>query len=756
MKTTKAKLNVGLFFIVFSAFTIFFFQNCSVEKPKVEDMSVLSVGFSHSPTPNECMTCHIDSRPLIGKTLSADGISNLFVHELENNGKADCVLCHTQNQNDVGKTWKNGVFNHKNNIGISVTSCRECHLGNMPMDTNHSTIGNKDCFECHKKSGVSWKQASFSHSPIPTSCTSCHNSSRPDPTKYFPSNPALPNINLYTHATVYNGSSDCVNCHTNVVANVGVKWSGGHFNHKTNTGAIVSSCLDCHTGSRPSSHTVASGKSGDCKSCHTSVGISWSVSTFSHVPTPVSCNSCHTNSRPSATVFYPANPAAPKLNLYAHSTQYNGQSDCVLCHVKVAANVGVKWAGGYFNHKSNTGANVATCIECHTGSRPATHTAASGKMGDCVSCHTNAGLNWLSTNFNHSPTPTSCNGCHNDKRPAATKFFPYDTSEPTLNLYAHTAAYNGTSDCVSCHTVAIANIGVKWAGGYYNHKTSAGVSIATCIDCHTGSRPSSHTVASGKAGECASCHKSPGVNWKNANFSHSPTPSACNTCHSTSRPATTKFYPYDSSKPTLNLYAHTSAYNGTSDCVNCHTKVTANIGVKWSGGYYNHKTAMGSTVATCIDCHVGSRPVSHTAASGMAGDCVACHTSAGVSWKGAAAVPASVTYLAPTTTSWASIKAAHPSTSSRSGMTCATCHVNYNATLSIKGFDHDSIPSNTKCVSCHVKGQQVVSGVSLQTVSASHGSSSYNKDCSSCHLSMSGFSYPKWDATNKKFTGGSW
>lgn len=629
------------------------FQNCGVQQPKVENMSSMAVGVSHDPIPVTCIDCHLSERPKVAVSASPDGKSNLFVHDIpEYGGDQDCVNCHTQATANVGRSWQGGVFNHKNSAAVPVSKCLTCHLGNKPVGTSatnsydHANIGSKDCFECHKNAGANWSSSAFSHTPTPQSCSSCHASDRPAATVYFPYDSSKPKLNLYVHATEFNGSSDCVNCHVKVPENAGVKWSGGYYNHLTNTGSKVAKCVNCHLGSKPvgtsatNSYDHANIGTQDCYACHKNAGATWS-GTYSHIPVPTSCNSCHSSDRPSGTTYYPSLPSKPTLNLYVHATQYNGGADCATCHLQVPMNAGSTWAGAYYNHTTNTGAMVTNCTNCHKGNMPIGVTAT--------------------MTFNH------------------------------------------------------ANVGTK---------------------------------------DCYECHKGAGATWSTANFSHQPVPVSCNACHTSDRPPATIYFPYDATQPTKNLYAHASQFNGTGDCYKCHTKVAANIGTSWKGGFYDHKTSSGTKVATCLECHEGSRPSTHIT-KGYTGNCVSCHVDAGVSWKASGAtVPSSVTYLTPTGTSWPSITAAHPNATSQSGMTCATCHVNYNTTKSIKQFDHGAIPTNTKCYLCHVTNQQVVdtSAVTLKMVSASHGGTGPNKDCNACHS----VTYPTWNSTTKTFTGGKW
>lgn len=386
--------------------TIIFVLGCNIQKPKVEDISALSVGYSHTPIPTTCITCHVDLRPNTAKTLSTDNKSDLFLHTSSYNGDGDCLLCHTQTQEDIGVTWRSGVFNHKSNSNSSVTTCRECHLANMPSVTvgtssfDHGTTGSKECVECHKNTGANWSTTNYSHSPMPATCNSCHYSSRPNPVTYYPYDSTKPTLSLYAHATGFNGAADCVSCHTEIAANAGVSWAGAKYNHTTSTGAIVSTCSSCHTGNRPTSHTSASGQLGDCVTCHTKVGVDWTIDlptsvnmqapagtslsniTIKHptVQSGMTCSTCHSGY--SSTNSIVGFDHAEGLKLDSNNTAVS--NSCYYCHFSpskvidttvLTTNTSRTFILGKIvirsnSHHGETLSSSSSCLNCHSASTP--------------------------------------------------------------------------------------------------------------------------------------------------------------------------------------------------------------------------------------------------------------------------------------------------------------------------------------------------------------------------------------------------
>lgn len=603
------------------------------------------------------------------------------------------------------------AFNHMDSQGQKVSSCLPCHQDARPLGPqgvsrfDHNNIGSQDCAECHRNPGVSWSAYSVSHSPMPATCISCHESARPAPGVFVPVGAPK---NLFVHAKEYGAFADCLSCHSDPNL-AGKTFQGAQYNHKLESGLVVNSCANCHGQEKPAGLVGASNfdhatiGNQDCVSCHTNAGVTWqgAMSTFSHTPMPTSCNSCHAGQRPSPNTRV---PTGATKNLFKHAAIYNGTADCVSCHTSVVANVGVTFAGGTFDHKTNTGANVTTCMECHDLERPIGTSPTSSydhkQSGtlDCATCHNSPGVRWSGAvaNYSHSPAPTSCATCHSGDRPSATTLLPVNA---TKNRFVHSATYNGTADCVSCHMKVPANLGVTFAGGFYDHKMAGGATVNNCLTCHgqekpigpKGNPPFDH--ASIGSLDCATCHTSPGGSWKVATrtFNHSPMPTSCASCHESSRPSPTTLVPANAIK---NKFLHAATYNGLADCVSCHISVPANVGVTFAGGSYNHKTNTGTTVTSCNACHSGERPLGLVGGFNHAiigtTDCASCHTKPGVSWSGAL-------------------------------------------------YNHLPVPTN--CGSCHESKRPTIAnpppGNTFPTPAGTPNKHYLGKDCYSCHLSKS-------------------
>lgn len=337
------------------------------------------------------------------------------------------------------------------------------------------------------------------------------------------------------------------------------------------------------------------------------------ASSFGHAPTQTTCIACHRGSVPPSSALV---PVGATKSLFLHSAEFGGDKDCIDCHGAAPENFGKNWQGAIFNHKTGSGASVASCVACHTGNRPSGPAGVSqfdhatgGGLGDCIGCHKAAGISWSTQAYSHTPLPISCSSCHASARPTVTTTLP---SGATKNLYQHKVEFNGLADCVACHTKLPANAGVTWAGGTFNHKSNTGGALNTCLPCHQQERPMGPAGGSGfdhalngGTGDCVSCHKSAGISWTAGQFSHSPVPTACISCHVSDRPNTTTFFP---SATANGRYVHTTQFRGLNDCASCHTTVPANVGVRWSGGYYDHRNANGGQITkpACATCHTGT------------------------------------------------------------------------------------------------------------------------------------------------------
>ena len=507
--------------------TVFIFQNCA-EQPRVEDLSSTSVNFSssfvHTGQETECLSCHANQRP----TLTASGAP----HDLAQ----DCIKCHT-----AGTAWAGqGTAKYDHTSLKATDSCITCHInsrptgfvGIVPNQFNHSAPeGQGDCNSCHftnqaglATAGVTWAQGYFGHTPIPKSCATCHNADRPAANVAVPANTTK---DLFYHNATFTGALDCVSCHTSDVTLIGKSWGNGNFNHKDPGSAVtINTCLNCHTNQRPAALTSsgfnhALNGQGDCVACHkTGAGISWLTAVYHKTGNaiPTACASCHLSNRPSPTTIVPTSLAGKLVDAFLHDAKYVGTRDCVQCHSNVAANkanIGKNFSGALFDHKSpsNPAVNISTCQDCHSGQRtPGVAQGATkydhniGGLGDCVSCHKQPGITWAGATFAHTPVPTSCSTCHENKRPASAVYYPSITSQ---NRFRHVIQFGGTIDCVKCHytnTTNKANIGVKWSGGDYTHMDTNGVIVKTCLDCHQVYGNQKHCSSKNVIQDCFQCH----------------------------------------------------------------------------------------------------------------------------------------------------------------------------------------------------------------------------------------------------------
>src|SRR5262249_24823889 len=147
--------------------------------------------------------------------------------------------------------------------------------------------------------------------------------------------------------------------------------------------------------------------------------------------------------------------------------------------------------------------------------------------------------------------------------------------------------------------------------------------------------PFDHAVIGG--GDCNFCHKTPGITWTGGNFSHSPVPGSCISCHAAPVPPATQLLPLGATK---NLFQHASSFNGKAECVLCHTKFLSIVGVNGAGGFFTPRAPSALAVASCFPCHqnknptglVGKPPFDHSTIGTQ--DCPPCHKNPGISWIG--------------------------------------------------------------------------------------------------------------------------
>lgn len=241
--------------------------------------------------PTDCTLCHFVTLTGIAPTQTINRMDHTSLQAPQN-----CSACHaaTKVAPAVAATWS-GTKLHTN-IKTGITQCTECHLANERKDgftanfvkaaysagkspVNATIInkythtagfgGNADCAVCHKANlGVLWSGGIYNHTSngtaqITASCNSCHTV---DSTSVF-AGTATAFKDAFIHSTNYVASADdCVTCHlaasTTTPLWSGAKWSkGSRGNHKTVGGALVTTCLPCHS---EKDHKQGQ----ECASCH--------------------------------------------------------------------------------------------------------------------------------------------------------------------------------------------------------------------------------------------------------------------------------------------------------------------------------------------------------------------------------------------------------------------------------------------------------------------------------------------------------
>lgn len=143
---------------------------------------------------------------------------------------------------------------------------------------------------------------------------------------------------------------------------------------------------------------------------------------------------------------------------------------------------------------------------------------------------------------------------------------------------------------------------------------------ASCINCHEAKRPTPTHYAKQ---DCVSCHSYP--SFKNAAFSHNPTPTTCEGCHA--RPTTVGLRAYPNQGPPAAFDPNNPAEPGSGhyrgkDCVNCHATPSETV-TKFA---FTHSKP---GPMACLPCHFNDGLNEH-GANGRGdltafGNCFNCH-----------------------------------------------------------------------------------------------------------------------------------
>ncbi|GAB4266197.1 MAG: hypothetical protein Kow0080_07250 [Candidatus Promineifilaceae bacterium] len=351
-------------------------------------------GTTYRGTDNRCVACHLKDD----------------VHQGANG--PDCATCHSITK------WQDVSFDHST---IGDRDCAECHepppnhfegaCRNCHTDTtnfknaffDHSTIGNQDCSACHNPPAnhyqgacrnchfdtTNFKNAIFDHSTIGNQdCSACHN----------------PPANHYQGA--------CRNCHFDTT-----NFKNAIFDHST---IGNQDCSACHN--PPANHYQ-----GACRNCHFDT-MNFKNAFFDHSGIGnQDCSGCH---NPPAN-HYPGacrNCHGDTSNFRNVNFSHAGLTDCASCHQPPP------------NHFSGQ------CSQCHNTSTfsgatfnhtfPMNHGDANG---DCARCHTNGGNG-----------PASCFLCHDQQK---------------IEKKHRDEGISDFSNCMACHANGKENGGGDGGGG---------------------------------------------------------------------------------------------------------------------------------------------------------------------------------------------------------------------------------------------------------------------------------------------------
>jgi hypothetical protein len=264
-------------------------------------------------------------------------------------------------------------------------------------------------------------------------------------------------------------------------------------------------------------------RQGDCFTCHQA---NYDMTTMPPHPGlfPTSCGMCHTE-----TEWVPAQPIQHDWFVLANRHTDPGVR-CTSCHTVGFA----------------LGDTPTACVGCHQDDYDGTTAPPHpGSLPtDCASCHTDAG--WVPSTFMHSwpldgahvtapcaschgdpptyvGTPTTCIGCHADRR-----------AEADVAVSGHSAF---ATTCGDCHTTTAWLPAIGGGHPETEFPISRGAhSVVACLDCHNASLGPS---TDGMNTDCIGCHEH-----ANAARDHGdvagypaspPTPHFCLDCHPNGR-----------------------------------------------------------------------------------------------------------------------------------------------------------------------------------------------------------------------------
>lgn len=477
----------------------------------------------------QCATCHAD------------------VHQGRFGG--DCAHCHSTSDWKAATVEKAGFDHSKTRFPLTgahrEVKCESCHTPSSNGQLRFTGLKFSTCSDCHRDphSGA-FKQT----------CESCHTTTTWKKSQFAEnfdhSKTAFPLIGKHLEVS-------CVDCHER-----------GDFKKPIKHDL----CSDCHAPDPHGGQFAKRPDGGKCESCHTVQG--WTPSTFSvadHAKTgfplvsphaSVKCADCHIPAGP-ATKFKIKFATCVDCHKDEHQGQFAGdpwRNRCEQCHngatFKVASFTLAKHQKSGF---PLTGGHVAiACNECHkplAGARTAVYHFA---QLSCMTCHEDVHKGQFTARMTALDTfgkPLGCAACHSTEDwHDLSKFDHSQTMFPLLGAHRAVA-------CVECHrapkagvtlqNIDFANTPMHCGDCHQNpHADQFGPRASDCASCHnvTQWRPSlfnhDKTPFPLKGAHenvaCSACHTLEKTVNGNLVLFYKPTPTACEACHSTGLPKSSK------------------------------------------------------------------------------------------------------------------------------------------------------------------------------------------------------------------------
>jgi cytochrome c551/c552 len=789
-----------------------------------------------SASPATCLPCHAGERPVSTTGWVSTTYQNSpFDYGTNSSGIThgdgqDCATCHRGPGTGVWgvtQNWVGGYFTH-GAATISGTTCGACHMSQRPTTVvtppggpafDHSANGTGDCLGCHQATVAAGRYVSYL--PLPGGDWQGgigYPGSTPasSPNQFI----TVTEVNLNRSGTLITSTSSISATLYNTMLHVSTALPA-ELNAGPTAAPDYNKCWHCHTSTNGIVASYADGKYHSALSNYSATP----GGTITPIPEPTSlCTDCHVQTRPTGIVMKAGSDLRPMdhnamfaapVNIGNVSVTGVGGMECAVCH----HNPGVSWADGLPAQSplfhANIGAAVPQdCTSCHyplMADAPKSdvssgvnfamkHASSQLTVQNCQVCHATALSNgaatpvastlWQTGAFHPSlaSQPSACLDCHAISEPAANASTPSSvvynlalgaTSTNTAQWMNHGSSSVAGKDCFACHAADAKTSGSAWSKSDSFHPAVS--NPGSCRECHG--------LTNGGGSVAGTNNNLP------AGLTNSSTLTLASADPATGIPAGTHAQ-----------ITHTDINVSARDCNFCHAQagVSTVVGVQgaeWAQASFHLKfvppnppLVMNGTTGRCSSCHMNIKPgatftaFDHSSFSAMPGtqDCSSCHSwpgtgTAGPSWLGGTAAPATVTltnwgYGSPTSNT---VTFAHPSASTYTS--CAQCHAGSDYSHIID-FNHDGLTSNvtvngvaapptlnlgtsiydplanpTFCVACHTsRSPLVIRGVSSTITATTNSGSTIVTTASTSALTqgmtISGNGIPNTTTTLTTFT----